>query len=78
LIAAFNFTPVPRHGYRLGVPEAGFWREVLNSDADVYGGGGQGNLGGVESESTAWHGMPNLVTVTIPPLGAVFFERSAD
>ncbi len=78
VIAAFNFTPVPRHGYRLGVPEGGFWREILNSDADVYGGGGQGNLGGVESEPTAWHGMPNRVAITIPPLGAVFFERSAD
>jgi 1,4-alpha-glucan branching enzyme len=78
VIAAFNFTPVPRHGYRLGAPVAGFWREVLNSDADVYGGGGQGNLGGVESEPTPWHGMPNQVTVTIPPLGAVFFEPSAD
>jgi 1,4-alpha-glucan branching enzyme len=77
VLAAFNFTPVPRHGYRLGVPQGGFWREVLNSDADVYGGAGQGNLGGVESEPTAWHGMPNLVSVTIPPLGAVFFEPSA-
>ena len=78
VLAAFNFTPVPRHGYRLGVPEGGFWREILNSDADVYGGGGQGNLGGVESESTPWHGMPNQLTVSIPPLGAVFFENSAD
>jgi len=78
VLAAFNFTPVPRHGYRLGVPEGGFWREILNSDADVYGGGGQGNLGGVESEPTPWHGMPNQLTVSIPPLGAVFFENSAD
>jgi 1,4-alpha-glucan branching enzyme len=78
VIAAFNFTPVPRHGYRLGVPDAGFWREILNSDADVYGGGGQGNLGGVESEPTPWHGMANQVAISIPPLGAVFFERSAD
>ena len=78
LLAAFNFTPVPRHGYRLGVPAAGFWREVLNSDAEVYGGGGQGNLGGVQSEPTSWHGMPNQLTVSIPPLGAVFFEPSAD
>jgi 1,4-alpha-glucan branching enzyme len=78
MLAAFNFTPVPRHGYRLGVPEGGFWREVLNSDADIYGGGGQGNLGGVQSEPTPWHGMPNQLTVSIPPLGAVFFEKSAD
>jgi len=78
ILAAFNFTPVPRHGYRLGAPEGGFWREILNSDADVYGGGGQGNLGGVESEARPWHGMPNQLTVSIPPLGAVFFENSAD
>jgi 1,4-alpha-glucan branching enzyme len=78
VIAAFNFTPVPRHGYRLGVPAAGFWREILNSDADVYGGGGQGNLGGVESEPAPWHGMADRVSITIPPLGAVLFERSAD
>jgi 1,4-alpha-glucan branching enzyme len=78
VLAAFNFTPVPRHGYRLGVPQGGFWREVLNSDADLYGGGGLGNLGGVEAEPISWHGMPNQVSVTIPPLGAVFFEPSAD
>jgi 1,4-alpha-glucan branching enzyme len=78
VLAAFNFTPVPRHGYRLGVPAAGFWREILNSDAELYGGAGMGNLGGVESASTAWHGMPNQVAVTIPPLAAVFFEPSAD
>jgi 1,4-alpha-glucan branching enzyme len=78
VLVAFNFTPVPRHGYRLGVPEAGYWNEILNSDADLYGGGGQGNLGGVEAVPTPWHGMPCQVTVTIPPLGAVFFEKAAD
>jgi len=77
VLAAFNFTPVPRHGYRLGVPEPGYWREILNSDAELYGGAGQGNLGGVESEATPWHGMPHMLSVTIPPLGAVFFERAA-
>ena len=63
---------------RLGAPEGGFWRELLNSDADLYGGGGLGNLGGVEAQPTPWHGMPNQLTVTLPPLGAVFFEKSAD
>jgi 1,4-alpha-glucan branching enzyme len=77
LLAAFNFTPVSRQGYRLGTPGGGFWRELLNSDADLYGGSGQGNLGGVEAEPTSWHGMPNRVSVTIPPLGAVFFARAA-
>ena len=78
LLAAFNFTPVPRLGYRLGTPGGGFWKELLNSDADLYGGSGQGNLGGVEAEPTPWHGMQNRVTVTIPPLGAVFFTKAAD
>jgi 1,4-alpha-glucan branching enzyme len=78
VLAAFNFTPVPRHGYRLGVPEGGFWRELLNSDAAVYGGGGVGNLGGVDAHPTPWHGMPNQVSISIPPLGAVFLERAAD
>ena len=78
LLAAFNFTPVPRHGYRLGTPAGGFWKELLNSDAGLYGGSGIGNLGGVEAEPTPWHGMPNRVAVTIPPLGAVFFGSSAE
>ena len=77
VIAAFNFTPVPRHGYRLGTPDAGFWEEILNSDAEHYAGSGQGNLGGVASEPTAWHGLLNMISVTLPPLGAVLFKRAA-
>jgi 1,4-alpha-glucan branching enzyme len=77
VLAAFNFTPVPRHGYRLGAPEGGFWKEILNADAEIYGGSGQGNLGGVEGEAVAWHGLSNRLTVTLPPLGAVFFKKTA-
>jgi 1,4-alpha-glucan branching enzyme len=49
LLAVFNFTPVPRHGYRVGVPRGGYWKEVLNSDAQVYGGSNQGNSSGVDA-----------------------------
>jgi 1,4-alpha-glucan branching enzyme len=74
LLAAFNFTPVPRHGYRMGVPRGGRWEEVLNGDAADYGGSGQGNLGGVEAEPEPWHGRPWSVELTLPPLAAVFLR----
>ena len=69
-----NFTPVPRTGYRVGVPHGGFWRELLNSDADVYWGGSQGNIGGVMADAAGWHGRPHSLTVTIPPLGVLFLK----
>jgi len=75
VVGVFNFTPVPRHNYRVGVPEGGFWKELLNSDAAIYGGSGQGNLGGLEAAPIAWHGQQNLLNVTVPPLGAVFFKK---
>lgn len=75
LLCAFNFTPVPREAYRLGVPAGGLWREALNSDAELYGGSNKGNLGGVEAEEAASHGFSHAVTLTIPPLGAVFLKR---
>ena len=70
-MVACNFTPVPREGYRLGVPCGGRWTEVLNSDAAVYGGSGRGNLGGVEAEPIAAHGRPWSVSLTLPPLAAL-------
>ncbi|MFZ2492011.1 MAG: 1,4-alpha-glucan branching protein GlgB [Thermoanaerobaculia bacterium] len=70
--AIFNFTPMPRHNYQVGLPRAGFWREVLNSDAHIYGGSGQGNLGGVEAMPVPLHGRRWSASITIPPLGAVF------
>lgn len=74
LLGVFNFTPVPRHNYRLGVPRGGFWKEALNSDAQVYGGSGQGNIGGIEAAPIPVHGRLHSLTVVVPPLGAVFFK----
>ena len=71
---ACNFTPVPRQLYRLGVPHGGYWRELLNSDAELYGGGGLGNAGGVEAEAITTHGRPCTLTVTLPPLAVVVFK----
>ena len=78
VVAVFNFTPVPRPGYRVGVPQPGFWQERLNSDAHEYGGSGQGNLGGVSSTSHAWHGRADSIQILLPPLAAVFFTRRRD
>jgi 1,4-alpha-glucan branching enzyme len=77
VIAVCNFTPVPRHNYRVGAEEEGFWKEVLNSDAPIYGGGGQGNLGGVESTPIPRHGRPQSLTLTLPPLAVVCFRRES-
>jgi 1,4-alpha-glucan branching enzyme len=74
LIAAFNFTPVPRHNYQIGAPLGGHWRELLNSDAPMYGGSGQGNLGGVDASPVGRHGHLHSVTLTLPPLGAIFLK----
>jgi 1,4-alpha-glucan branching enzyme len=74
VLCVFNFTPVPRHDYRVGVPRAGFWAEILNSDASEYAGSGVGNLGGVEASDVAAHGRPASVFLTLPPLGALFFK----
>jgi 1,4-alpha-glucan branching enzyme len=75
ILVACNFTPVPREGYRIGVPSPGFWREVLNSDAADYGGSGIGNRGGLEAEEQPWHGHPYSLMLTLPPLAAVFFRE---
>jgi len=72
LLCACNFTPVARTGYRVGVPRPGHYREILNTDAALYGGGDVGNSGGVSSEPTPWHGQPHSVVLTIPPLAAVW------
>ena len=72
--AAFNFTPVPRYGYRIGVPQEGFWRELANSDATEYGGSGVGNLGGCAASEIAAHGHTHSLELTLPPLGAVFLK----
>ncbi len=74
LVVALNFTPVPRHDYRVGVPRPGFYRELLNSDAGVYGGGNVGNLGGKSTDPVPWHRWPQSLSLTIPPLGMVVLK----
>jgi len=78
LVFGFNFTPVPRHQYRVGVPYAGAWAEVLNSDAGAYGGGNLGNMGRVETEPVPAHGCGQSVRLTLPPLGAVVLKHEPD
>jgi len=74
IVAAFNFTPVPRLEYQIGVPHGGFWREILNTDAHEYGGSGHGNFGGVEATAEPMHGRPWRLSVTLPPLGAILLK----
>ena len=79
LLVAVNLTPVPRHAYRIGVPGPGRWVEILNTDAELYGGSGQGNLGGVDTGPLAvpHHGRPNSIDLTLPPLGVVILRHEA-
>ncbi len=74
VLAVSNFTPVPRQGYRIGVPQGGRWVERLNTDAGAYGGSGMGNGGGAEAEASPWHGRPFSLLLTLPPLSTVLFE----
>jgi len=69
-----NFTPVPRPGYRLGLPVAGTWRERLNTDAAIYGGSDMGNVAGVDTEAVTWQNQPFSALITLPPLATVIFE----
>jgi 1,4-alpha-glucan branching enzyme len=73
-VVACNWTPVPRHNHRLGVPWGGEWRELLNGDAPLYGGSGQGNLGGVSATPVASHGRAQSIVVTLPPLAIVVLK----
>jgi 1,4-alpha-glucan branching enzyme len=70
--AVVNFTPVPREGYKLGLPLAGRWREILNTDASAYGGSGMGNAGAVVAQEAASHGYPCSATIVLPPLAALW------
>ena len=73
-LVACNFTPVPRESYQLGVPRAGHWREVLNSDGELYGGTNLGNSGGVVAAAEPHHGRPYSLALTLPPLSALFLK----
>lgn len=74
ILVVCNFTPVPRQGYLVGVSRGGRWLEILNSDAPLYGGSGQGNLGSVQSQPSPWHGRAHTLSLTVPPLGMVLFK----
>ncbi|MBU4148956.1 MAG: 1,4-alpha-glucan branching protein GlgB, partial [Candidatus Omnitrophica bacterium] len=74
ILVVCNLTPVPRYNYRVGVPSAGFWEEILNSDSEEYWGSGHGNFGGVETTPVPTHGMRNSVSLTLPPLGIIVLK----
>ena len=74
ILVVCNFTPVPRQGYRMGVPYAGRWSELLNSDATIYAGSGMGNFGGFDAEPIPMHGRPYSLSLTVPPLSVMFFK----
>ncbi len=76
VVVAINFTPVERPAYRIGLPFAGQWREALNTDAAIYGGGGRGNMGLIEASDTPSHGQPASATIYLPPLSAVYLIKS--
>jgi 1,4-alpha-glucan branching enzyme len=78
ILVACNYTPVPRHNYRVGVLQSGFWEELLNSDAPIYGGSGQGNIGGAEAVPVPSHGYMWSLNLTLPPLAVVFLKRKQE
>jgi 1,4-alpha-glucan branching enzyme len=75
ILAIFNFTPVPRHGYRVGLPKGGSWNEILNSDAVYYGGSGLGNFGSITAEPVTFHARPFSAECTLPPLGVLVLKQ---
>lgn len=74
ILGVFNFTPFVRHNYKVGVPVAGRWDEVFNSDSSIYWGSNVGNYGGVATEDSPSHGQPQSITLSLPPLAAIFLE----
>jgi 1,4-alpha-glucan branching enzyme len=75
LACVVNFSPVPHENYRLGLPHEGQWHEVLNTDAEIYGGSGVGNLGAVTADGPSWHGQTTSATIRVPPLGGVWLHH---
>lgn len=78
LLVVCNLTPIPRENYLVGVPKPGIWRELLNSDASIYGGSGWGNLGTLEAVPLGLHRQPNSMSLTLPPLSVMFLKREPD
>ncbi len=75
VLVVCNMTPVPRHGYRIGVPHGGAWREMLNTDSGHYGGSNMGNAGCVEAAAIPAHGQPQSLELLLPPLATIFLRR---
>ncbi|WP_412753711.1 1,4-alpha-glucan branching protein GlgB [Krasilnikovia sp. M28-CT-15] len=75
LACVVNFAAVPHEGYRIGLPRPGVWREVINTDSELYGGSGVGNLGQVTAEPQPWHALDFSVSLRVPPLGAVWLRH---
>jgi 1,4-alpha-glucan branching enzyme len=78
VVVALNLTPMPHERFRIGLPDGGAWHEALNSDAEIYGGSGMGNLGRVEAGASPWHGRPYSAQLVLPPLSCVFFRPGTD
>lgn len=78
VLVVCNFTPVTRQDYRIGVPNSGYWREILNSDATIYGGSGSGNLGGTGTSPVAAQGHYHSLSLTLPPLSVVYLKQVTD
>ena len=74
ILICCNFTPVVREGYRVGVPQGGYWKEVFNSDSELYGGSNVGNYPGRDSLGEGHHGRPDSIAVDLPPLGVIAFR----
>jgi 1,4-alpha-glucan branching enzyme len=72
VVCVCNLSPVPREAYRLGLPQRGRWRELLNTDSTFYGGSDAGNLGGVDASGPPWHEQPQSAELRLPPLGVVW------
>lgn len=75
MLVVLNFTPTPRIDYQIGVPKSGQWKEVLNSDANDYGGSGIGNMGSVKTTPHPFHNNPFSLKLNLPPLSAIFLSR---
>ena len=75
MAAVFNWTPLTRSGYRVGVPDPGYYAELMNSDASLYGGGNVGNQGGLATEPVPAHGHAQSLNLTVPPLGGLILKR---
>jgi 1,4-alpha-glucan branching enzyme len=78
VICVGNFSPVPRYNYRVGVPRPGYYREILNTDAALWGGSNVGNAGGVVAESVLSNGLPYSISIALPPLGVLWFDVPRD